>query len=119
MNNQYSYLSMIPSLSDIARDPSKVESLPRQVVWDLMVELNGLQSTLLGRLALFSRTPGKDSPQDDRLLDITEASKRLAVSKDWLYRNAKKLPFTKRIGQRQLRFSSKGIDRYIENRPSH
>jgi DNA-binding transcriptional regulator YiaG len=32
---------------------------------------------------------------EDRLLDAQEAANRLSVSEDWLYRNAKKLPFTR------------------------
>ena len=50
----------------------------------------------------------------DQLLKITEAAERLQTTKDWLYRNWKKLPFTVSLSPRQLRFSAKGIDRYIE-----
>ena len=50
----------------------------------------------------------------DELLTVTEAAARLKTTKDWLYRNWKKLPFTVSLSPRQLRFSAKGIDRYIE-----
>jgi predicted DNA-binding transcriptional regulator AlpA len=50
----------------------------------------------------------------DELLTITEAATRLKTTKDWLYRNWKKLPFTVSLSPRQLRFSAKGIERYIE-----
>jgi predicted DNA-binding transcriptional regulator AlpA len=43
---------------------------------------------------------------DDRLLDTEEASKVLQVSPDWLYRNSRRLPFTRRLGPKALRFSS-------------
>ena len=36
---------------------------------------------------------------DDRRLDTEEASKVLQISPDWLYRNARKLPFTWRLGR--------------------
>ena len=52
--------------------------------------------------------------QTDKLLTIEEAAEALRTSKDWLYRNWKKLPFTVRHSPRQLRFSSKGIERYKE-----
>ena len=52
----------------------------------------------------------------DRLLDAKEAAKVLSMSEDWLYRNAKKLPFTRKLGPKVLRFSQKGIDKWIETR---
>jgi len=52
---------------------------------------------------------------EDRLLKIDEASERLQMSKDWLYRNWRKLPFTVHLSPRNLRFSIKGIEQYIES----
>jgi predicted DNA-binding transcriptional regulator AlpA len=54
--------------------------------------------------------------QDDRLLDIDEASKLLSVSPDWLYRNAKSLPFTRKLGAKMLRFSFQGIKKWLSTR---
>ena len=50
----------------------------------------------------------------DQLLTITEAAALLKTTKDWLYRHWGELPFTVRLSPRQLRFSAKGIERYIE-----
>ena len=55
----------------------------------------------------------------DRLLTIEEASKKLGLSKDYLYRHADQLPFTVRPGLRQLRFSLLGIERYIQQKRRH
>lgn len=52
----------------------------------------------------------------DHLLDAGEAAKLLAVSEDWLYRHAKKLPFTRKLGPKMLRFSSLGIQKYLATR---
>ena len=49
----------------------------------------------------------------DQLLLAEEAAKVLAVSEDWLYRNAKRLPFTRKLGPKMLRFSSLGIQKYL------
>ena len=49
---------------------------------------------------------------DDRLLDTEEASEALQLSPDWLYRNSRKLPFTRRLGPKALRFSYRGIQTY-------
>jgi predicted DNA-binding transcriptional regulator AlpA len=54
--------------------------------------------------------------QDDRLLDIDEAAKLLSVSPDWLYRNAKSLPFVRKLGAKMLRFSYQGIMKYLASR---
>ena len=51
--------------------------------------------------------------EEDRLLDAQEASKLLCVSSDWLYRHGKKLPFTRKLGPKMLRFSSQGIQKYL------
>ena len=50
---------------------------------------------------------------DDRLLNTEEASKVLQVSRDWLYRNSRKLPFTLRLGPKALRFFYRGIQTWI------
>lgn len=52
----------------------------------------------------------------DHLLDADEAAKILSVSEDWLYRHAKKLPFTRKLGPKMLRFSSLGIQKYLATR---
>ena len=72
-----------------------------------------LRASLWARLALRINRP---PPSDDRLLVITDAASRLGVSKDWLYRNSGRLPFTVRLSERALRYSAKGIDRWIVSR---
>jgi predicted DNA-binding transcriptional regulator AlpA len=52
----------------------------------------------------------------DRLLGAGEASKMLSVSPDWLYRHAKKLPFSRKLGPKMLRFSYQGIQKYLLTR---
>lgn len=53
---------------------------------------------------------------EDRLVDAEEAARLLCVSEDWLYRCAKKLPFTRKLGPKMLRFSSVGIQKYLATR---
>ncbi len=49
----------------------------------------------------------------DRLLAAKEASKILCVGEDWLYRHASRLPFTRKLGPKMLRFSYQGIQKYL------
>ena len=53
---------------------------------------------------------------EDRLLDAEQASQLLGMSRYWLYRHAKKLPFTRKLGPKMLRFSSQGIQKYLVTR---
>jgi predicted DNA-binding transcriptional regulator AlpA len=57
-----------------------------------------------------------DATTEDRLLEADDAAKLLSVSEDWLYRHAKKLPFTRKLGPKMLRFSSIGIQKYLSTR---
>ena len=83
----------------------------------LLGDLERLKAFLCGRL-LGSQAKGNDQapPDEDRLLTVKEASQMLSVSKDWLYRNASKVPFAVRVGKRHLRFSARRIERYIRQR---
>jgi len=66
------------------------------------------------RQELGKATNGADGA--DRLLMAEEAAQTLAVSPDWLYRNAKRLPFTRKLGPRMLRFSQQGIQKWLTSR---
>ena len=52
----------------------------------------------------------------DRLLSAEEAATLMSVSEDWLYRNAKTLPFARKVGKKLLRFSQRGIIKWLESR---
>src|SRR5262244_1144748 len=52
----------------------------------------------------------------DRMLTAEEAADMLSMSTDWLYRNAKKLPFTRKLGPKMLRFSQQGIIKWLATR---
>ena len=53
---------------------------------------------------------------EDRLLSIEEVAQTLSVSKDWIYRNNKKLSFTRKIGSKQLRFSETGLQKWLRDK---
>ena len=55
-------------------------------------------------------------PKEERLLNAEQAAAILDVSSDWLYRNAKKLPFTRKLGPKMLRFSHQGIMKWLATR---
>jgi excisionase family DNA binding protein len=57
------------------------------------------------------------APVEDKLLTVKEAATRLHCSPDYLYRNHKKLPFTRtdKVGAKLL-FSSAGLDAYLRGK---
>jgi len=54
--------------------------------------------------------------QQDRLLTIDEVAQQLSVSKDWVYRNGKKLTFSKKLGRKMVRFSEVGLQKWLKER---
>ena len=65
---------------------------------------------------LRSATNGNSYQEGDRLLEAEEAAKILSVSEDWIYRHASRLPFTRKLGPKMLRFSSQGIQKWMATR---
>lgn len=59
---------------------------------------------------------GELNGHEDRLLDAEEAARLLGMSRHWLYRHAHKLPFTRKLGPKNLRFSFLGIQKYLATR---
>jgi predicted DNA-binding transcriptional regulator AlpA len=47
--------------------------------------------------------------EPDRLLTAEEAAAILGQSVKWLYRHAAKLPFTRRMSRKNIRFSQRGL----------
>jgi predicted DNA-binding transcriptional regulator AlpA len=80
--------------------------------FDLLVE----QIRAVVREEIKSAKCSSAASKNDRLLDPEEAAKVLSVSEDWLYHNAKRLPFTRKLGPRLLRFSYQGMIKWMESK---
>src|SRR5690349_2411694 len=100
------------TLEDLTTAPALAGEVELEQIPGLLGDLERLRATLWARLALRIHRP---TPAEDHLVAAADAASRLAVSKDWIYRHADRLPFTVRLDG-QLRFSVKGIDRYIAAR---
>ena len=74
------------------------------------------------REALLELVDGGDGPDPapaleapvDRLLTAREAAARLGVSTRYLYQHRTDYPFTKRLPSGRLRFSERGLARFLE-----
>jgi excisionase family DNA binding protein len=74
-----------------------------------------VQAVALARLTTAASTSNVQGAGSDYNLSVEEAADRLRVSKDYLYRQAHRLPFTVRIG-RKLLFSAKGLEKWNAQR---
>ena len=101
------------TLADLAATPALAAEVELDRIPELLGEIERLRAVLWARLTIRSSRP---QITDDHLLGISEAAARLATSKDWLYRNRHRLPFAIRLSDRLLRYSAKGIDRWIASR---
>jgi excisionase family DNA binding protein len=100
-------------LADLVRDPLRLANVDRAHIPALLTQLSAVQASMAARLVATAHDATNDA--EDTLLDVEDAAQRLGVSEDWLYRRTKSLPFVVRVG-RHVRFSAKGIDKYIRNR---
>ncbi len=94
------------------RELEPVLVLARQLAAaDLPAFIGELEQVRVTALARITNPTIQTLP--DELLEVPEAAHRLGVSPDYLYRNSKKFPFTRRMG-RKLLFSSTGLDSYLK-----
>ena len=106
----------VPTLDELAANPERATALPANVLQGLLCSCVSLQSALLGALLSASADSNRRAAEEpDSLIDVDAAAQRLGASRDWLYHRARQLPFTVRQG-RLLRFSTRGITRYIQAR---
>jgi predicted DNA-binding transcriptional regulator AlpA len=98
------------------RLPDPMEPMPKPNAQDstmLVTMTRGELRSLIKEEIQAARAPEQDP---DRLLSADEAATLLSVSEDWLYRHAKKLPFTRKLGPKMLRFSYQGIVKWMATR---
>jgi predicted DNA-binding transcriptional regulator AlpA len=94
-----------------------VDALPAELLPGLLAGLAALQARAAARLTVQATAdPAMLPPGADKLLDVREAAERISMSADWLYRHKDKLPFTRRVGTRTVRFSEAGITRWLASR---
>jgi excisionase family DNA binding protein len=106
----------VPTLDEIAANPERARDVSPATAAALLAKLAGVQTVLLARVfAPAGENKGNAASAEDRLLTVAEAAEQLGLSQDWLYRHAKILPFTVRLGN-TLRFSATGIAKWIRSR---
>ena len=109
------------SIDGLLEQPERVSEVPAGEVPGLLVRLGALLAALAARQAASASNENKvlqveSTKSHDRNLTVDEAAEMLGVTRNWLYRHSGKLPFTRRLSKKALRFSEKGIRRWLETR---
>ena len=113
--NKLTQIKVMPTLDDLTIDPSLANGLSSAEAMDMLARLMAVQPVLM--IQAVSNMRSVEQGTMDRLLKVDEVAERLNCETDWVYRNTDKLPFTRRLSSKQLRFSEKGLDKYIKNLP--
>src|SRR5262245_26438399 len=113
-------LDPVPTLVELARNPGRVADMPLPAVPPLLAQVAALQAALVARLA---RAPIEaaelvrvQAVESERLLAPPDAAALLGVTVSWLYRHADRLPFSRRLSRKALRFSELGLRRWLATR---
>jgi predicted DNA-binding transcriptional regulator AlpA len=108
----------VETVMRLLRDPTQVETVVPEVIPRLLGVLRTVEVSLLAKLTKESLkvAPSQLPPQEDRLLTPQQAAELLGVSVRWLYGRSNKLPFSRRLSRKMLRFSEPGIRRYLATR---
>ena len=107
-------------LAALLADPARAAEVPTDAIPALLAQLaaeqarvSALETALAARLA--DEAAGTDGPHADQLLTVEEAAAKLGTTRDWLRRHPH-LPFVVRLSPGQVRYSAKGIERFIAMR---
>lgn len=106
------------TLAIVAADSERVADVHPSEIPALIGEAEALRARLWARLQAAAPTPPprQTKARPETLLTVQQAAERLAVTTRWLYRNAGKLPFTRRLSAGTLRFSEQGLERWMAAR---
>ena len=108
----------VPTLDALAADPRQVAQVPAEAIPILLAQTAAVQAALAARLLASPNGQPPDATAEDRLLTPKEAADTLRVTLPWIYRHAKRLPFTRRLSRKALRFSEAGLRRWQAARRS-
>jgi hypothetical protein len=111
-------LTAIPTLDDLARDPSRAQDLPADAIAALAMRCATVHAALAAAAwAVNSRSSHKRptvvETSKDRLLNETETEAMLGRPRRWIFRNADKLPFIRRVSAKHFVASERELSRWL------
>lgn len=110
-----------PSVASLLANPSRAAEIPMHQIPAVVAELTSEQAALMAILGML--TPRLLVPQSlpigeacDRLLTADEVAEALGVTRRWVQRRARRLPFARQLSEHAVRYSECGLRRWVENR---
>jgi hypothetical protein len=108
-------LAPVPSLDQVATNPTVVRQLPEQALVDLALQAQRVVTACQTALLAIRPTRAPIQEAGDRLLTTAEAAPRLGVAAKTLYQTRRRYPFYVDLNGRP-RFSEKGLQEFIRMR---
>jgi hypothetical protein len=108
-------LAVVPTLDAILRQPSSVEGLAHEALTVLLAQAAAVQGILASRLIVVTDHATQIEPAEpDEQLTVAECAAKLRKSSRWVWRNADRLPFVKRMpGSRSMLISRKRLETWL------
>ncbi len=108
----------VPTLDELAADPSKVAALPRAAIQTLLHRCVSVQAVLLGALAVSEPNRAASRDDSERLLTVPEVAERIGMSESWVEKHTADLPTRVSVAGTP-RWRKSDLDRWIKNRPQY
>jgi predicted DNA-binding transcriptional regulator AlpA len=94
--------------------------IPLHQIPSIVAELTAQQAAILTALGILTTRIVVQQPvpaeTGDRLLTADEVAEALGVTKRWVQRRARRLPFARRLSEHAVRYSEGGLRRWMEHR---
>ena len=105
----------VPDLAALVAEPGRVVDVPPEAVPALLGEVEALKVRLWQRVTMPAPST---TPARGELLDVQAAAARLGVTVPWLRRRPT-LPFVVKLSDGVVRYSARGLERYIRQHTQH
>ena len=109
------------SVAALVANPDRVVDVPVNQIAALLTSLASKQARLVAiQGVLMTRMLESQSAvadeSVDHLLTAEEVAKALGVTRRWVQRRARRLPFARRLSEHAVRYSESGLKRWMGNR---
>lgn len=91
------------------------KAMSRRDVRGVLVALGSLTQATLA-LVVHQSTDPVTPTGDDRLLSLERAADRLGMTRKWMYRHGKTLPFAVQVSPRKTMFRERGLEQWLAAR---
>jgi predicted DNA-binding transcriptional regulator AlpA len=110
----------VPTLAEVQADPGVLDRLPVDTLMDLRRLVGYLvadvDAACWRRMASATGQQRSLDREQDKLLTAEEAAEIAGVKPSWLIRHAQKLPFTRKLSHKVVRYSEASLRKWLATR---